>query len=260
MQSVTLVCISLLVLVYVYETNAIGANNRFRTVPRSFQSLSLDRRSATTNASIVWVEDFGAKGDGNTDDTASFQAALTAMGNLKGGIVMVGRGNYAIRGNLDIPMAVTLQGIYQAVPSHDVRDQEPLYEDSILLAFAGKGSDQGTAFITMHENSVLRGVAIFYPEQVNKGVPVAYPWTISMSGNNPAVYDVELLNPYQGISAVAAHRHYIARVQGQPLRVGIFIDQTYDIGRIENVHWNPWFSMDPVLLDWQVCFSAPKNV
>eukprot|EP00698_Gefionella_okellyi_P012294 TRINITY_DN3303_c0_g1_i2.p2 TRINITY_DN3303_c0_g1~~TRINITY_DN3303_c0_g1_i2.p2 ORF type:complete len:168 (-),score=23.65 TRINITY_DN3303_c0_g1_i2:1112-1615(-) len=141
-----------------------------------------------------------------------------------------------------------------------VRDQEPLYEDSILLAFAGKGSDQGTAFITMHENSVLRGVAIFYPEQVNKGVPVAYPWTISMSGNNPAVYDVELLNPYQGISAVAAHRHYIARVQGQPLRVGIFIDQTYDIGRIENVHWNPWFSMDPVLLDWQVCFSAPKNV
>ena len=34
----------------------------------------------------------------------------------------------------------------------------------------------------------------------------------------------------------AAH-HVVARVQGQPANVGIFIDQTYDIGRIEDVHW-----------------------
>jgi hypothetical protein len=33
-----------------------------------------------------------------------------------------------------------------------------------------------------------------------------------MSGFNPAVVDVELLNPYQGIYAVGAGRHYIARV------------------------------------------------
>jgi hypothetical protein len=33
-----------------------------------------------------------------------------------------------------------------------------------------------------------------------------------MIGVNTAVMDVELLNPYQGITAVAAHRHYIARV------------------------------------------------
>ncbi len=29
--------------------------------------------------------------------------------------------------------------------------------------------------------------------------------------------------------------------------MGIFVDQTYDIGRIEDVHWNPWFSMDQYL-------------
>ncbi len=33
-----------------------------------------------------------------------------------------------------------------------------------------------------------------------------------MNGNNPSVIDVELLNPYQGIYAVGAARHYIARV------------------------------------------------
>lgn len=25
--------------------------------------------------------------------------------------------------------------------------------------------------------------------------------------------------------------------------IGIFVDATYDIGRIEDVHWNPWFSV-----------------
>ncbi len=40
--------------------------------------------------------------------------------------------------------------------------------------------------------------------------------------------------------AHVVRRHYIARIQGQPLNIGVFIDSTYDIGRIENVHFNPW--------------------
>jgi hypothetical protein len=51
-------------------------------------------------------------------------------------------------------------------------------------------------------------------------VPAPYPYTIVMTGNNPSVQDVELLNSYNGISAVGAARHYIARVQGQPTNVG----------------------------------------
>ena len=31
-------------------------------------------------------------------------------------------------------------------------------------------------------------------------------------------------------------------VTGQPLRRGILVDAIYDIGRIENVHFNPWWS------------------
>jgi len=47
-------------------------------------------------------------------------------------------------------------------------------------------------------------------------------------------------------------RHYIARVQGQPINTGIYIDQTYDIGRVENVHWNPWFSSNQQFVQWQL--------
>lgn len=49
-----------------------------------------------------------------------------------------------------------------------------------------------------------------------------------------------------------AHRHYIARIQGQPLNIGVFVDETYDIGRIEDVHFNPWYSDDLTFISWQV--------
>ena len=50
-------------------------------------------------------------------------------------------------------------------------------------------------------------------------------------GKNAAVLDVELLNSYNGINATGTERHYVARVQGQPLNIGIWVDDTTDIGR-----------------------------
>ena len=114
---------------------------------------------------------------------------------------------------------------------------------------------------------------MFYPKQTMDAVPTPYPWTVQMSGENSAVIDCELLNPYMAINATEAPRHLIRNVMGyvprsivpvalrmlvcfrscrscchcgalrlhavrQPLYMGIYIDQTYDIGRVENVHWN----------------------
>jgi len=162
---------------------------------------------------------------------------------------------YRFNGNLVVPKSVSLEGTFRCVPSHaGIRDAGTLKptDGSILLPYAGRGSETGAPFIQLQEDSTLKGVVIYYPEQSNSGVPTPYPFAVAMSGNNPAIIDVELLNPYQGISAVSAARHYISRIQGQPLKTGIFVDQTYDIGRIENVHWNPWFSMETQLFNWQL--------
>ena len=72
-------------------------------------------------------------------------------------------------------------------------------------------------------------------------MPIPYPYSIDMVGENVAVTDVELLNSYNGIKAVNAPRHTITRVEGQPLNVGIYLDATYDIGRIVDAHFNPWY-------------------
>src|SRR5205085_4917354 len=92
----------------------------------------------------------------------------------------------------------------------------------------------------------------FYPDQKIDDVPTPYPYTIAMRGKNPAVLDVELLNAFNGIDAATSERHLIRNVCGQPLRRGIYVDNILDIGRIENVHFNPWFSEQPKLKQWQM--------
>ena len=205
--------------------------------------------------SSVNVRDFGAVGDGQADDTGAFQSALDAMAEAGGGLVHAPRGRYRFDGNLRIPLAVTLEGVFRYAPAHaglrDAGRPKPEY-GTVFLPHAGHADEEGLPFITIEENATLRGVSIFYPEQARAGVPVPYPWTIAMRGNNPALLDVELLNPYNGIDATSNQRHLIRNVHGQPLRRGVLVDAIYDIGRIENVHWNPWFSMEKALFDWQM--------
>jgi hypothetical protein len=202
------------------------------------------------------VRDFGAKGDGQTDDTAAFQKALDAAGAAGGGVVFAPRGNYLFAGRLNVPNAVTLRGVWESVPAHNgLRDAglpKPTDDGTTFLATADAGTEDAPAFLTLNVNSTLKGVVIYYPNQKPDEEPVPYPYAIALRGKNPAVLAVELLNPYNGIDASRNERHLIRDVHGQPLRRGIYVDQIYDIGRIENVHFNPWWSMKPKLFQWQM--------
>lgn len=202
------------------------------------------------------VRDFGAAGDGKTDDTRAFQKALDSAGKNGGGIVYAPRGNYFFAGHLDVPNAVSLSGMWESVPAHNgLRDPglpKPTDDGTTFLITEGAGREEGPPFITLNTNSTLKGVVLFYPEQNADDVPKAYPWAIAMRGKNPAVLAVEMLNPYNGIDATQNERHLIRDVHGQPLRRGILVDAVYDIGRIEDVHFNPWWSVAPRLFQWQM--------
>jgi len=202
------------------------------------------------------VRNFGARGDGKTDDTAAFQKALDAAGKAGGGVVTVGVGQYLFAGSLNVPAAVTLKGIWESVPAHNgIRDQglpKPTDDGTTFLVTGNAGKEDAPPFITLNHNSTLKGVIIYYPNQNPAEEPQPYPWAIAMRGKNPAVLAVELLNPYNGIDATQNERHLIRDVQGQPLRRGILVDAIFDIGRIENVHFNPWWSLQPKVRDWQM--------
>ena len=202
------------------------------------------------------VRDFGARGDGTDDDTAAFQRALDFTHREGGGTAYAPPGRYLFRDVLNVPEGVTLRGSYSCVPSHTgIRDHgqpKPGDDGTAFLVTAGRGKEDGQPFITLNTNSSIAGLTIYYPEQITDAEPIAYPWTIAMRGKNPAAFDLELLNPYQGIDASRNERHNVRNICGQPLRRGIFVDAIYDIGRVENVHFNPWWSGHGRAFQWQL--------
>ncbi len=212
-------------------------------------------RSDKAASSETNVRSFGAVGDAVADDTAAFQRALDAVYKAQGGVVYAPPGRYLFSGTLTVPDGVTLRGSFTSVPSHNgVRDSgqpKPGDVGTALFVTAGRGREDGKPFLTLNTNSSVTGLTIYYPEQIVDGPPVAYPWAIAMRGKNPAAFDLELLNPYQGIDASRNERHNVRNISGQPLRRGIWVDAIYDIGRIENVHFNPWWNSHSDVYRWQ---------
>jgi hypothetical protein len=201
------------------------------------------------------VRNFGARGNAADDDTAAFQRALDSVHSLAGGTVYAPPGRYLFRGVLSVPEGVTLRGSFGCVPSHTgIRDRgqpKPGEDGTALLVTSGKGKEDGEPFLSLNTNSSVAGLTFYYPEQVTDAIPIAYPWTIAMRGKNPAAFDLELLNPYQGIDASRNERHKVRNICGQPLRQGILVDAIYDIGRIEKVHFNPWWNGRGRVYQWQ---------
>ena len=147
-------------------------------------AMSIVAPFALADSGILNVHDFGAVADAKTDDTAAFQKALDEAAKT-GTRAFVPAGRYVLRGHLTIPEHVTLEGVFQA-PERTVHTEGTLEKErgTILLAYEGKGSETGEAFVTLNGNAHVRGVIIFYPEQNNPKNIVAFPWTVRADGDN----------------------------------------------------------------------------
>lgn len=189
-------------------------------------------------APVYNVMDYGATGNGVTDDTAAIQSALSAANAVGGGIVWLPRGTYNIASHLTMGTYTTIAGESQAPVGCYTAGK-----GSVLLASEARGNANGTPFITMGWKCGVKGLIIYYPQQSGSSV-AAYPWTIRGNPDNPSIMDVTLVNSYQGIDlgSNGDGRFYVRGVYGQPLYRGIWVDCSLDIGRIENVHFWPLWS------------------
>ncbi len=199
---------------------------------------------------------YRAVGNGRTDDTRAIQRALDDTRKRGGGVVFVPAGEYYIAGYLVVPAGVTLMGVARA-PRSWSRDAG----GSILLAVEGAGSTDGTALLTLDgPNAAIEGLTVFYPEQKLSEEPVAYPWCVASGrqADNVAIVNCLLVNPYQGVNFAthSAHRHLISGLYGQPLRKGIWVDKCYDIGRVKNVHFWPFWTQDKRIIEYTMAHGA----
>jgi hypothetical protein len=178
----------------------------------------------------------GVRGDGRTDDTLALQKALNALA-AKGGTLELPPGQYLLQGNLQIPSGVALQGSWQA-PHHAAYDK-----GSTLLLTGGRGNENAPPSITLQQSSAVRGFTLLWPQQKWPKI-VAYPWAIQGVGMHNTIENITFVNAYNGIRIghiANSELHLVRNVFGCVLRRGVFIDSTTDIGRMENVHFNPHY-------------------
>lgn len=185
--------------------------------------------------------DYGAVADGTTDATAAIQEALDAAAKVSGSTVFLRAGRYLVEGTIRVPGATALEGEYRG---------QGRQKGTILLVTGGKGRADGDGCIVLTGSSQVRGLAFMYPGQTAEAEePVEYPYTITAAGDS-RIEDIYLHNSYQGINLDGAHANLVRNVWGEPLKVGINSDHTYDISRIENVHFWPYFTLGKPLREW----------
>lgn len=198
--------------------------------PHSFASFPRPAKDSLYN-----VADFGGVGDGVTENTQFFQAALNQAGANGGGTVYIPPGIYRIEGHLTIPTGVELRGLWD-VPHHTISG------GSVLFAYEGKNDPDGTPFISLESGSGARGFTVWYPEQTTDSF-YAYPWSIRTLGEDCWIFDVVLANAYQGVD-LATHSsagHKVSYLGGSPLMTGISVDKNSGEGWIENIQYNPHY-------------------
>jgi hypothetical protein len=181
------------------------------------------------------VKDYGAKANGEIDDTESIQNALTAAAK-NGGICFLPEGIYRLNAELVVPEGVTLKGVSEVTPHPSTPT------GTILNIYGGKGNINADPAIKLKWNASIKNVIINYPEQRLPDI-IPYPWTIQIDGQMCQVIDVTMTNPYMAIDAGTKSNelHFIRNVYACPLKIGIYVDRCTDVGRLENVHFNPNF-------------------
>ena len=179
--------------------------------------------------------EFGANPDGNTDNTQAIQKALDKAAAESGGIVYLPPGKYKVLGNLNIPSGVELKGALD-------NSSAPVGPGSILQVYSGKGNLNAQPFMTMKENSGLRGVVFDYPEQKTSDLPnpIAYPYCVQVQGKDVYIVNVGIRAAYQGFDLFTykCDNHYIDYISGHSLKTGIKVGGGSENGKICNLQYN----------------------
>ena len=179
--------------------------------------------------------EFDANPDGNTDNTQAIQKALDKAAAEGGGIVYLPPGKYKVLGNLNIPSGVELKGALD-------NSSAPVGPGSILQVYSGKGNLNAQPFMTMKENSGLRGVVFDYPEQKTSDLPnpIVYPYCVQVQGKNVYIVNVGIRAAYQGFDLFTykCDNHYIDYISGHSLKTGIKVGGGSENGKICNLQYN----------------------
>lgn len=177
------------------------------------------------------VKNYGAKGDGKTDDAGAIQKAMDAAKNAKGGVVYLPSGMYLMKKGLTVPMGVVIQGEAPGTKSvwKEVKIQTSTqsaqtagstflssanFEGTFIVVDHGKGNVNSNPTFRMQGNTGISSIGFVYKEQTPITDSVSpYPPAIAMYSTNTykgtregvAIDDIYFANAYIGIAIGEIH-------------------------------------------------------
>lgn len=178
------------------------------------------------SAQFITPQQFGAKADGTTDDTAAINNALSAAQTGKIGVYFPS-GQYVVS-SFTVPAGVMIKGVATFQADRNV--------GTWILP-----NQTATPAITLNSGCVLSGFAFFYPGQVYNNGPVVYAASIQVQNESTRVMitDVLFYNSYDGINANNHHESLtITNVQGYCINTCVFAGDCSDVDRFTNIHTN----------------------
>lgn len=183
------------------------------------------------------VKDFGATGDGTTDDRAAIVSAIAAA--LTGsGSVFFPQGAYVIDtagGTVDIPEGVGLFG----EAGDQIRDPSVTKQGAVIYV---KGV--ATSPFTYNRGVTVRGLNFYWPDQpINTSSPTAYAFAFtpgSAGGGKSTFQDLLFINADKGIKsgdlagAIPGGALFMDNVKGMFFREMIRIENSFALSHIDH--------------------------
>lgn len=188
----------------------------------------------------VNVKDFGAVGDGTTDDTAAVQAALDSLGTAGGCVRVPNNCVLLIDSNLNIPDNCSLVSDKAVMGRTFGTPNLNLYKPRIIL--------NRTATITLNNSSEIRNFAIFPKDftfsdtRANVDAWTGQAITLADQKSDMSVSDCLIIGFQVAVSTGANTR--VDRVRLSRLNIdctnGIYIKNALDTCYIDECHGWPW--------------------
>ena len=185
----------------------------------------------------VSVKDFGAVGDGTTDDTAAIQAAIDSIETTGGTVVLANNGKYLVASSITIKGKVCLQGSWV---NPDVSGP-PTAQTYSSAGSCIRLASSATIFLAQAssiENILIYRNGMTFPTESGTGYTGTALWA---TGNAVALRNLLVLGFNKLFYSNGQQRHTIDRVYGDNIN-GIEITGAYDVCYVFDCHMWPFAS------------------
>lgn len=202
------------------------------------------------NGAPINALDFGAVGDGVTDDTADIQAAIN-YAQQSGNTIYLPTGKYRTTAPLSISSSLSIVGDMPQsqtsyLPGIGQLGGTWLYFDHTGIGISIANTPNVADDVLIEKIGTYRN----QPAPAPGWTPTANDWDLSCYGaSDVTLRDVFMLNPTKGIAFTGsvidtAGRLEVYNFKAQPFEKGIVIDTAYDVCRLDQIHIWPFWKDD----------------